>query len=77
MEERHCVPNVRVFLVHANHHTLVTRATDNRSKSKNEVDANKNKTFITYGKTARGASSPKRVLVDGGEIGHGQNDTSN
>lgn len=54
------LPNVRVFLAHTDHDTLVSRATNNRTDLVSSIHA---ECRVTYGKTARGASSPAKPAL--------------
>lgn len=54
------IPDVRVLLAHTDHDTLVSRATNNRTDLVSSIHVN---FVVTYGKTARGASSPAKPAL--------------
>jgi len=53
------VPDIRIFLAHADHDALMTWATDDGTGwIRNKIESK----IPTYGKTARGASSPGKGM---------------
>lgn len=54
------IPNVRVLLAHTDHDTLVSWATNNRTVLMSSIHG---ECRCTYGKTARGASSPAKPAL--------------